>query len=65
MAHILADFALELQTEIKLEADGSSRGTLLAEGSLGRGKDEASHTCVVSARLAPDSCRAQSLPKRG
>lgn len=52
MAHILADFALELQTEIKLEADGSSRGTLQAEGSLGRGKDEASHTCVVPARLA-------------
>lgn len=36
-AHSLADFAFELQIGVKLEADGSRRGTQQAVGSLGRG----------------------------
>lgn len=59
--HSLTDFAFELQIAVKLEADGSRRGTQQAVGSLGRGQ---SYVCCIC-RLVRDWLSAQSLPKRG
>lgn len=58
-AHIFADFALELQIEIKLEADGGSRGPLQAVRSLGRGKDEP----VIRVSYLPGWCLTHSEPR--
>lgn len=44
---------------------GAAEGTLQAAGSLSRGKNEANHTCVISAREVPGSLGIESLLRRG